>query len=262
MAKEKDNTLLAEAFGDKLKISDISDQLKNVQTTSDSSFIINQNTDQWVSDKILFQEAKSKVGKNKDINRLVEEYKKSLIILEWEKIIIKSKLDTVILSSEIDTFYKQRKKDFILQDDIVRFLFFKIPEAEYNDTLKDLWKTEAIPIMKKFINDAKGFHVLHPNNWYYKSEVKNLLPAALYKKIAFRKLESYSLTENETKFFVKILEKADSGDDAPVSFVEETIRERILHDRAHDLLKETKNELYNKNVQNKVIQFYTKADKQ
>ena len=106
------SSILAEAFGEQLHISEVSDRLKNIQSASDSQFVINQYTDQWVMDKILYQEAKRTIGKDKGINKLVENYKKSLIIHEWEKTILTEKMDTLLSQNEIDTFYSQRKKDF------------------------------------------------------------------------------------------------------------------------------------------------------
>jgi len=259
--KDEDNSeIIAEAFGEKLTMSDISGNLNVARTKSDSQFIISRYSDQWVMDKIFFEEAKNAVGQNNKIDALVDDYKKSLIIHEWDQSILAEAMDTVIAIEEIDTFYQRSKKEYKLQEDIVRFLYVQFHESGDEAYFKNIWKTEDLLAINQFIGQYSGISFLDSEKWYYKSELKNLLPEKMYKKIAFSKPNNYSHSENETKFFVKILEKTDSDEDAPVSFVEEIIRERILHDRAKEILKRKKNSLYQKNIQNKVIKVYSKTD--
>ena len=263
LAQKSDNRsdIIAEAFGEKLRLDDLSEFLKEARTKSDSQFVISRYSDQWVMDKILYQEAKKTVGKNKDINALVDDYKKSLIIHEWDKLILSQSLDTVVNSEEIDAFYSERKKEFKLQEDIVRFMYVNYPESGNIDELfSDLWKSEDLPALNQFIKQHNGVGFINPENWYYKSELKNLLPNNLFRKISFSKPNNYSLSENETQFFVKIIELGDSDEDAPISFVEEIIKERILHDRAKEILKNKKSTLYEEKIQNKVIKIYSDTD--
>jgi len=254
-AKGEEN-LLAVAFGEKLYLEDLDSHLKNAHSSSDSQFVKSRFIDEWVMDKILYEEAQKRVGKNKDIESLVDSYRKSLYIYELDNELLSEELNRELPQEEIDTFYSNSKSEFSLQEDIVRFLYIKIPESSYSDTIKDLWKTEELPVLKNYVSSINGTQILNPEKWYYKSELKNILPELLYRKISFSKPNSYSHTQDETKFFVKILEKVDSNKDAPVSFVEETIRERILHDKAKDLLRRKRKELYDEKIQNKNIQIF------
>jgi len=255
-----DNTILAEAYGEKLSVEDISEHLKNAQTYSDTQFVLSRYTDQWVMDKILFEEAKKTVGKKESITELVKEYERSLIIHEWDKEILASELDTFLNAQEISNFYEERKSEFKLQEDIVRFLFISVVDSMFNGTMEDLWKTEEIPALKQYVSEARGNYILNPDEWHYKSEMKNIFPSALFNKISFSRPNNYSLSENESKYFVKIIETVDSDQDAPVTFVEDIIRQRILHDRAKALLKQKKAALFDKNIQNKIIKIYSKED--
>jgi len=259
-AKNSKGEILAEAYGEKLSMDDISEHLRNAETSSDTQFVISRFTDQWVMDKILFEEAKKTVGKKESINRLVDEYERSLIIHEWDKEVLSNELDTFLNEQEIAIFYEQSKKEFKLQEDIVRFLFIGISDSLWDSTTEGLWKTETIPALEQYLDQSDGTYILNPDKWYYKSELKNILPPALFKKISFSKPNNYSLNTDDYKYFVKIIETVDSDEDAPVSFVENIIRQRILHDRANSILREKKTALFNKNIQNKVIKIYSKAD--
>lgn len=259
--KNDSSDIIAEAFGEKLYLDDISVNLKEARTESDSQFIISRYSDQWLMDKIIYEEAKQTVGENKKLNELIEDYKESLIIHEWDKTLLEQSLDTFISKSEIDTFYNRSRKEFRLQEDIVRFIYVRFNETNDVNNFKDLWKTEDIPAINQYISQRNGISFLDSDKWYYKSELKNLLPDGLYKKIAFAKPNNYSLQENGTYFFLKMLEKTDSEDDAPISFVEPIIRERIVHDRGKKILKDKKNALYQKNIQNKLIKNYSKTGK-
>ena len=201
-------------------------------TEHDSSTILKKHVDKWLLQEILFHEAKAKVETEDRIEQLVENYKKSLYINELEKLELVTQLDTLISRAELDTFYSQHKEDFLLDEEIVRLLFAKVPETLDNDNLQTLWKTENLPALKVFVKEAGGLQFLDLKSWYYLSEMRNLIPAELIAKVNFDKTEAYSLRADGQVFLLKILDYTDANEIAPKSFALEKIKLRLLRDRS------------------------------
>ncbi len=250
---QKPEDLLASAYGNKLYKSDLGELITSEMTVHDSSSILKKHVDKWLLQEILFHEAKAQVGTEDRIEQLVENYKKSLYIHELEKTQLAAQLDTLITRAELDTFYNQRKEDFLLDEEIVRLLFVKVPEAYDNENLKTLWKTENLPALSVFIKEVGGLQFLNLENWYYLSEMRNLIPAELLAKVNFSKTEAYSLSQDGYRFLIKILDHTDNNEIAPKSFALEKIKLRLLHDRSSGLLKKWKKDLYQNNIQSKNI---------
>lgn len=252
--------LLAEAYGSKLYLSELGIYLEKAVSASDSQYIFTKYVDNWLMDEILYNEAHKVVATDQKINNLVEDYEKSMYINEYEKVIISNHMDTMIQKEEIDSFFKFHKNDFLLQEGILRFLFIKIPEGNDNDTISDIWKTEDLPALKNLSHQFGGISLLKPNEWQYISSFKNLMPENLFKKISLKKPAEYINYEDGYKFYIKILELINDKEATPVGFVEERIKHRILHNRMNVLLKNKKNELFDKNIKSKSIKIYNKVE--
>lgn len=256
-AIQNDPNLLAEAYGDKLYLNDLELLFNNAQNKADSQFIISRYIDNWVMDKILFEEAKKEVKRNKRINDQIEDYKKSLYIHEYENIWLDQALNTSINQSEIDTFYAHNQEEYILKEDISQILYISVPLELDNDSLKNIWKTEDIPALESLKqSDERITGLFDVSKWYGHSYMKNIIPEKLFNKINFKKKESYSLNDERSKYYVKILDNLKSKNPAPVSFVQADIENTILKDRAASILKQKKQSVYQNNILDKKITIY------
>ena|GEM_PF-588659 len=259
-APKNDTTILASAYGEKLYISELSDRLTDANSKSDSQFIISRYVDSWLMDKILIAEAQKNVKADKALDDKVNAYRKSLYIYELENYILQNHLNQTITQDELDTFYSKYSNDFITNEKICRLLYIKVPNSYDTDTLQSFWKTEDLPALNIYMQGDSTFALLDDKKWYSNSKIKSLLPTKLYKKINFSKTENYTYSSGETKYYVKLLESIKTNTAAPLSYVEDEIRDRILHDRSEKLLKEKRTEYFQANIKNKKITVNTEYE--
>ena len=78
---------------------------------------------------------------NTAINELVENYKHSLLINNYKEQLIKQQLDTIISEAEIDTYYSLNKKNFKLNEELLKIKFLN-----FNNNLIN--KKELITLFK------------------------------------------------------------------------------------------------------------------
>lgn len=254
--KSKDPNLVAEAYGKKLYIQEIVSGIGNFNNPIDSQIAATRFIDEWLIDLILFEEAQKKLKDKKRIQKLIQDYERSLYISELENRIVKNLLDTVVAQEAIDTFYLKHSEDFKLSEPIVRLLLIRLDSVRDASTLKNLWTTEDLPALKIFVEKSQGLAFLDPQEWQYISDLRSISPESLFAKISLNRPGEYALEKNDQHFYLKVLEIIDQNDLPPMEFVKERIKLRILQDRIKALLKSHKSELFNEKIQSKEIKIY------
>ena len=254
--KSKDPNLVAEAYGKKLYIQEIVSGIGNFNNPIDSQIAATRFIDEWLIDLILFEEAQKKLKDKKRIQKLIQDYERSLYISELENRIVKNLLDTVVAQEAIDTFYLKHSEDFKLSEPIVRLLLIRLDSVRDTSTLKNLWTTEDLPALKIFVEKSQGLAFLDPQEWQYISDLRSISPESLFAKISLNRPGEYALEQNDQHFYLKVLEIIDQNDLPPMEFVKERIKLRILQDRIKALLKSHKSELFNEKIQSKEIKIY------
>lgn len=254
--KSKDPNLVAEAYGKKLYIQEIVSGIGNFNNPIDSQIAATRFIDEWLIDLILFEEAQKKLKDKKRIQKLIQDYERSLYISELENTIVKNLLDTVVAQEAIDTFYLKHSEDFKLSEPIVRLLLIRLDSVRDTSTLKNLWTTEDLPALKIYVEKSQGLAFLDPQEWQYISDLRSISPESLFAKISLNRPGEYALEQNDQHFYLKVLEIIDQNDLPPMEFVKERIKLRILQDRIKALLKSHKSELFNEKIQSKEIKIY------
>lgn len=254
--KSKDPNLVAEAYGKKLYIQEIVSGIGNFNNPIDSQIAATRFIDEWLIDLILFEEAQKKLKDKKRIQKLIQDYERSLYISELENRIVKNLLDTVVAQEAIDTFYLKHSEDFKLSEPIVRLLLIRLDSVGDTSTLKNLWTTEDLPALKIYVEKSQGLAFLDPQEWQYISDLRSISPESLFAKISLNRPGEYALEQNDQHFYLKVLEIIDQNDLPPMEFVKERIKLRILQDRIKALLKSHKSELFNEKIQSKEIKIY------
>jgi len=254
--KSKDPNLVAEAYGKKLYIQEIVSGIGNFNNPIDSQIAATRFIDEWLIDLILFEEAQKKLKDKKRIQKLIQDYERSLYISELENRIVKNLLDTVVAQEAIDTFYLKHSEDFKLSEPIVRLLLIRLDSVRDASTLKNLWTTEDLPALKIYVEKSQGLAFLDPQEWQYISDLRSISPESLFAKISLNRPGEYALEQNDQHFYLKVLEIIDQNDLPPMEFVKERIKLRILQDRIKALLKSHKSELFNEKIQSKEIKIY------
>ena len=259
-SKNDDSTLIAEAFGQKLYSSEIDPYLLKDHNSSDSIYMISQYVDKWLMEQMLLNEAEKKIKNRSKINEMLRSYERSLLVQELENMYVDNEVDTIVSSAEIDTFFKYNKEDFKLQEGILRMLFIKVADTFNSDTLESFWETEDLPALNHYVGSREGIALLDIGEWYQFSLLKNLLPSDIYAKVSLKKADSYTFNSNDQHFYLKVLEIIDEKDDAPVSFVKDRIKLRIIQERIQSLLKKKKADLFNAKIKSKQIKIYGKEN--
>lgn len=230
---------------------------------ADSLRLVHRYIDNWIRRQLLLEKALKEMTINeKVIERQVEDYRNALLLFEFEKFYLHQQLDTLITTAQIDSFYRQHQEEFRLQEPVVKARMLQL-DAELSQ-LPDVkrWivstKTEDIAQLKAFSLQYAIGYSLNDSVWIPFKQL--ILNTPLEKEdINLQSLRRATLLQKEEEgllYLLYILDAIPVGGVAPVSYVEERIRQMIYNQRRVQLIKQLEDEVYIQAKQNKLFEVY------
>ena len=219
----------------------------------DSALIVRAYVDRWTRNAAMMYEAEQNLPENLDINKLVRDYRASLVRHNYEKRLIDTKLDSVISQEELTAFYEQNRNGYLLDTDIARALFLKIPRnAPRQNEVRNWWNatdTASWQQLGLYAGQFATAHSLQDSTWHRAADLAKVLPLDADR---LDRRREFTQTDEDYLYFFRLLETKRRREIAPLSFIEEQARKFILHQRKMKLLDEMNKTVYERelNAQN------------
>lgn len=213
----------------------------------DSALLVNAFIQRWISDQLLMYEAERNIPKDANIDKLVRDYRASLVRYNYEEQLIGQKLDSTVNEAEVRQFYEAHKDEFQLQSTILKCILVKMPVSGPNSELNKLWNSRSDSDAAKMMELAKNkatLALLDRNKWYRLDEVAAILPQGTLTADNIGSRREGTLSEGDYKYYYRVLETVRGKETAPFDYVQEQASKVILHKRKQDLLENWKKEVY------------------
>ena len=250
--------LLAEVYGESLMDHEIKSLIPPLANATDSMNISNAYMEQWIRESLILHEAKKDMPPN--IDRLVEDYRSSLLKVHFENKIIESNLDSSISESELDEFYQAHKSEYLLREKAA--LIFILRTKEDNpilDKVKGFWDAEDFEGLSTLAKNGGDDIFFEEKSWYKISELSKLLSRAIVRRVENNEGNRFSTTEDGFKYFIKVLDIKSKNDIPPFSVIDNQLRKVILHQRKKKILNQYTEDLYEKEARKKSIKTYIES---
>lgn len=203
--------------------------IPNNTSKQDSTLIANKYIKQWIIKQLLLHKAESNLNnEEKDIQKLIEAYRTSILTHRYIEKLIDQKLEIKHTDDTLKEYYNKYKSNFILSYDIVKGMYIRIPinaggikriEMIYNSNkeeekkeLKDYCLLNATNYDKfdsKWIDlNTILSHLPHEN----KNLIKNL-----------KKYKHIKVKDEEYIYFVKIIDFQAKLTQAPFEYIKNDI---------------------------------------
>ena len=241
--KGKDGTPIASIYDKILYYEDVEGFLPENLSNQDSAAFIHSYVDKWLRKQVIIVEAEKYVAEDIDVDRLVDDYRASLLTYNYEKRLVEDRLDTVITQEAYESYYEQEKEQFILSEPILLYERFRIPsKAKRIDFFFNDWRNNRSKKIETYIETHAVDYQIDTLNYIEARAFLNQLPEVfkerdLKRKKAQRFYDGY-------EYFVKIIDYKDKGEIPPLTYIKETLRKRILNERKNALLNSVKDKLY------------------
>lgn len=233
-----------------LYMSEVAAIVPNGSTKEDSILIADNYIHQWVKKQLIISKAELNLSaEDKDVSKMVEDYRSSLIIHKYQQQLLEQKLDTIITNFEIDNYYRQNSGNFILNRNIIKALYIQIskPVPDYNK-IKKLYKLEKEEDWDELedycFQNATKFDNFS-GQWVNAKELLNRIPFKFSDEDKLLKSRKHIETEDSTyRYFVAIKNVEFKNNIAPLDFVRDDIRKIIINKRKIEFIKNLEENIY------------------
>jgi hypothetical protein len=252
--------LLAQVFDYKLYFNDIRDLIQGYANAEDSIQQVRSLTEHWVRDRLLLVEAEKNFPKEVNMNKLLEDYRQSLLRHFFEQKAIEERLDTVITDNDLMRYYEVNKEQHRLESGIFKGYYFKIlrPQSR-SDKILQWWKTfpqQHLEEVQAYADKHAKTNWRDTTQWHEMQMVIQLFPEGTLSPAGIRSKHSVIREDRDYIYLLYPLEVYHEQDIAPLARIREQAARYILHQRELELLERIKKEIYDRDIQNERVKIF------
>lgn len=258
------NRIALAKVGDRtLYLDDLSSVLPSGLPYEDSVMMAEDYIKKWIMNELLVRKAEENLSPSqKDMAKELMEYRNSMLTYRYKMELMLQKLDTIVEEREIEAYYRQHRDNFVLNRDILKAIFIKIPsEVTRPEQVKVFCEQVSDDNLRELQEFCLKFAITYDifvDNWIELEFVAQNLPEQL--NDPERILRKNNILEHRDRDFYYVLCVIDFrriGDIAPVEYVDGSIRDLIINRRRIDFLKKIEDDVYLEGVRNNKFKLYT-----
>lgn len=254
---------LAKVYNSFLYKKDIEDLIPKNASKKDSILIVKNLINDWATQQLLRKKAEENLTKqeNDAFNKLVLDYKQSLLINSYKERLIKQQLDTVISDQEVDSYYLINRKNFRLNEELIKIKYLHIGKDILNQkNIIRKFKSDDYDDLLALENQELNFKAINLNDstWIKLEDVLLKIPKfrEYPKEILLKKTKFIQKEDSLGLYLVAVKNVLKRNDIAPLNYISPTIKQMILHKRKLELIRDIEKTLINDAIQNQDFKEY------
>ena len=255
--------LIARAENDYLYLSDIERQFESFNSKEDSLIKVNNFIYNWARQKLLYEKSLINLPQDKisELMDLVNNYESSLFRNAYKEFVLKSSMDTLMNQSLNKAYYERNKQNFMLKQPIYRIRHISLPldnvdRREITNRFKR-FDTEDIVFLDSLSFQFSNYF-LSDSIWLNQLEVRKKLDHLNKQKLErfLKRTDYYEVKDSLALYLFKLVERLERGSIAPVSYVENTIRDIVFNQRKLKFLRSFDNDILHDAIKSKKFEKY------
>ena len=257
------DSLVARAENHYLYRSDIEHHFKTFDSIDDSLVRVKNFINSWAHQKLLYEMSMINLPADKiaDLNVLVDDYESGLFRNTYREFVLKSSMDTLVVDDYVIEYYKKYKQNFKLKEPVYRVRYISFPPDNVD-------RREITKRFKKFDREDEVFldslsfqfsnYFLSDSIWLSGMEIRDQL-YFLDQRQQERFLKTpnyYEVKDSLAIYLLVLVERLDRGIIAPLSHVENTIKDVVFNKRKIEFLKSFDNDILQDAIKHKKFETY------
>lgn len=245
-----------------LKRTEVTRLIPRGVSSADSLLFAESVVKKWVKDALIYNLALRNQGNEKDeVDKLVEEYRHSLVRYRYQEQLVRDKLSANISETDKLNYYKENQTKFVLDKSLIRGLFLKIPlDAPGLSDVKGWYKStseSALEKIEKYSVQNASIYEYFYDKWVDFDEVMDNIPVHIANSNDFLKVNKFvEVADSSFYYLLNIKEYLPVGSVAPYDYANSQIVDMLVNQRKVEFLKNFEDELYNDAIKSRNVQFY------
>lgn len=263
----KGKTPLVEVSGEFLYKEDLQAALPLNISKDDSVLFAEHYIRNWIEDALLFDKAEGNIPDNDKISKLVENYRRALIMHTYQEELVNQKLANDISEEEINAYYEKNKELFRLDNPLVKGLFIKVPLSSPDLGNVRVWyrknNQDVIEKLEKYsLRNAVSYDYFY-DRWTSVPDVAAKIPLKVLDTDANYLDKNRNVEVKDTAFcyFLHIEDFLGKDKQKPLDFARDEIKEILISLKRVEFINKVKEDLYQRaSDRNKIIYYYLNSD--
>lgn len=258
--EEASNDVIVSVYDQSLTVSELNKNIPQGITKEDSVITAENYIKFWIHDVLLYDVAKKNIANKEEIEELIENYKRSLIIYHYQEQLIQEKLSKNISKEEISKYYMENANVFKLEISLLKGFLLKLPtDAPQVKNVKEWSKSNRQQDLEKLdkyiVKNAVSFDDFQ-GHWIDWDTVNEKLPKNELSAVTLKE-GVIELQDSAFIYILNVQSYLSPGNTAPEEFAEKNIREILINQKKIEFLRKLEEDLYNEALKEGKIKFGT-----
>lgn len=219
----------------------------------------------WLSEELLFAKAERNVKSSGRIERMVQDYRKMLIMQDYQQQLIAQELSGQITEEEARQFYNSNHDLFKLKEPAIKGLFIKVPRTAAGlSELKKWYRSSDDEAQEKTEKYCLRNAVIYENfydRWITLSDLDGKLKSSLNDLTNnLRTQKNFETEDSEFCYLLHVEEYVLGGDAKPYELAKDEITNMVMNYRQAAFMQEVKKNLYDHAVETGQVKYYNEKE--
>lgn len=235
--------VVAQVDDKELMVRDILADMPEGLTGVDSATFVRMYTDTWVLNQLKLSRAEEVLTSQKDIDRLVEDYRQSLIIRQLDQYYVDKEIKTEITPRQIAAHYRLHSSQFKLDHDKVRGVIVRVPDnfrntSALSEVLRNV-SSDGMVELNAFVEKHSLQITDLSGDWVLFSDFLSYLPTVRTRSYdnLLQTGKVQNMKSDDVIFYFTITDVVRKGSAAPLETVEDDIRRMLNAERSSAIIK-------------------------
>lgn len=232
-------------------------------TPEDSINIVKSYINNWAIKELLVRNAQRNITEEEkaDFERLINEYRADLYTNSYKESLINNNIDTTVTANDMALFYERSKNIFTLNESLIKLRYIQVPEKMKGlKKIEEQFKTFSTEDAKILDSLSIKFNSIYLNDsvWVKTESVLKKLPF-LDNILATNQRKTFITNKDESNksiYYVQIEDILKPTENAPIEYVESTLKQIILNQRKLEFVKKLESDVINTGIKNKQFEIY------
>ncbi len=256
---------IARVGRNELTMADMADVLPANLKGEDSVVFVKQYVDKWIVKQLKVEEADRLFsGSEKDIERLVEDYRQTLLTNRVDQYYVEQQMESDFTDEDIAEYYNTHKSDFVLDRTLVkgRIVCFPANYRQSKKLMEQMRKAATSQGDDKTFSEVcqkNGFQVVDNRaEWVNFADFLANLPTTRSQEYEhlLDKLGVQEMKANDVRYYFDFTSVCRKGNVAPLELVAENIRRILVTQRHSEIIKAHEQSIVNQAVSDGHVRIY------
>ena len=257
----KDKTPLVEVDGRFLYREDLQAVMPVGLSADDSLLFADDYVRNWAEEVLLYDKAEENIPDNAEVERLVANYRKSLILHIYQQALIHQKLSAQVTEEEVEAYYRDNLNLFKVDRPLIKGLFIKVPlKAPHLSDVRRWYRSdsrESVEHLEKYsLRNAVAYEYFY-DKWVPAADILGRLPeGGVAAETALRQKRPVELADTAFHYFLNVTDYRAVGEEEPYEMARAHARDLLLNIRQVEFMRQVRDDLYRRAVENDEITYY------